>query len=108
MEQLTAPDAKRSRISYIEDRLKRQTSFTKRKAGIMKKAHELSILTGTEVLLIVATDSGSVFSFATTRMKRFFEDDAGKLQKTFPSCLFMTFSGFVLMPDRRSLFSRSS
>lgn len=78
LEQLNnAPEGKRPKISFIQDRVKRQMSFTKRKAGIMKKAHDLSILTGTEVLLIIATDSGSVFSYATSQLKRFFEDETG-------------------------------
>ena len=65
------------KISYIEDRNKRQTSFSKRKAGIMKKAHELSVLTGTDVMLVIASDSGSIFTFTTSKLKPLIEDVDG-------------------------------
>ncbi|ODO00013.1 hypothetical protein I350_06633 [Cryptococcus amylolentus CBS 6273] len=42
------------KIEYISDKSRRHITFSKRKAGIMKKAYELSILTGTQVLLLVA------------------------------------------------------
>jgi hypothetical protein len=66
------------KISYIEDRNKRQTSFSKRKAGIMKKAYELSVLTGTDVMLVIASDSGSIFTFTTPKLKPLIEDPDGR------------------------------
>lgn len=66
------------KISYIEDRNKRQTSFSKRKAGIMKKAYELSVLTGTDVMLVIASDSGSIFTFTTPKLKPLIEDSDGR------------------------------
>ena len=39
---------KKMNIEFIEDRPKRNITFSKRKAGIMKKAFELSTLTGSE------------------------------------------------------------
>ena len=36
-------------IEFIEDKSRRHITFSKRKAGIMKKAYELSTLTGAQV-----------------------------------------------------------
>jgi hypothetical protein len=45
---------------------KRHISFSKRKAGIMKKAYELSTLTGTQVLLLVVSETGLVYTFTVS------------------------------------------
>ncbi|ORZ26235.1 hypothetical protein BCR42DRAFT_315216 [Absidia repens] len=55
-------------IEYIEDIKKRRVTFSKRKAGIMKKAYELSELTGTEVLLLVVSETERVHSFSTSKL----------------------------------------
>ena len=36
-------------MEYIKNKLRRYTTFSKRKSNIMKKAYELSTLTGTQV-----------------------------------------------------------
>ncbi|CAG8714946.1 3252_t:CDS:2, partial [Ambispora leptoticha] len=46
------------KIEYIDDKSRRHITFSKRKAGIMKKAYELSTLTGTQVLLLVVSETG--------------------------------------------------
>lgn len=56
-------------IEFIEDKTRRHITFSKRKAGIMKKAHELSILTGTDVLLLVASETGHIYTFSTRKLK---------------------------------------
>lgn len=56
-------------IKYIDSTPKRHVCFTKRKAGLMKKAYELSVLTGTEVLLVIASAAGSIFTFSTRRLR---------------------------------------
>ena len=45
-------------MAYIDNKIRRYTTFSKRKTGIMKKAYELSTLTGTEVMLLVASETG--------------------------------------------------
>ena len=40
-------------MEYIKNKLRRYTTFSKRKSNIMKKAYELSTLTGTQVQLRV-------------------------------------------------------
>ncbi|RKO96113.1 hypothetical protein CXG81DRAFT_5001, partial [Caulochytrium protostelioides] len=57
------------RIEYIADRARRHITFSKRKTGIMKKAAELSALTGTEVLLVIASETGYVYTYATPKLK---------------------------------------
>ena len=38
------------KMEFIDNKLRRYTTFSKRKTGIMKKAYELSTLTGTQVI----------------------------------------------------------
>ncbi len=52
--------------------------FSKRKSGLMKKAYELSALTGTQVMLLVASETGHVYTFATKKLKPIITSDAGK------------------------------
>jgi len=65
-------------IEYIQDKSRRQITFSKRKAGIMKKAYELATLTGTQVLLLVASESGHVYTFATPKLQPLITEQEGK------------------------------
>ncbi|XP_029154983.1 serum response factor homolog B-like [Nylanderia fulva] len=56
-------------MKYIPEKCRRSVTFSKRKKGIMKKAFELNVLTGTQVLLLVASESGHVYTFATPKLK---------------------------------------
>lgn len=58
---------KKIRIEFIENKLKRQITFSKRKSGMMKKIHELTTLTGTEALLVLVSETGHIYSYATSR-----------------------------------------
>lgn len=60
---------KKVSLKYIESKSKRGVTFSKRKKGIMKKAYELNVLTGTQILLLVASESGHVYTFATPKLK---------------------------------------
>jgi hypothetical protein len=66
------------KMEYIGNKLRRYTTFSKRKTGIMKKAHELSTLTGTQVMLLVASETGHVYAFATNKLKPMIASDAGR------------------------------
>ncbi len=66
------------KIEYIEDKSRRHITFSKRKAGIMKKAYELSTLTGTQVLLLVASETGHVYTFATPKLQPLITKHEGK------------------------------
>ena len=51
----------------------------------MKKAHELATLTGTQVMLLVASETGHVYAFATGKLKPMIASDRGK--ELIQSCL---------------------
>ena len=85
-----APGEKRAgrrkiNIEFIEDKSRRHITFSKRKAGIMKKAYELSTLTGTQVLLLVASETGHVYTFATPKLQPLITKPEGK--NLIQSCL---------------------
>eukprot|EP01095_Lingulamoeba_sp_RSL-Kostka_P003095 TRINITY_DN13_c3_g1_i1.p1 TRINITY_DN13_c3_g1~~TRINITY_DN13_c3_g1_i1.p1 ORF type:complete len:198 (+),score=82.72 TRINITY_DN13_c3_g1_i1:115-708(+) len=65
-------------IEFIEDKSRRQITFSKRKAGLMKKAYELTTLTGTQALLLVASETGHVYTFATPKLQPFVTLPEGK------------------------------
>ena len=73
------------RMEFIQNKLRRYTTFSKRKTGIMKKAHELSTLTGTQVMLLVASETGHVYAFATHKLRQLIGDEPGK--SLIQSCL---------------------
>ena len=56
-------------MAYITNKIRRYTTFSKRKTGIMKKAYELATLTGTEVMLLVASETGKSFGKKTESAK---------------------------------------
>ncbi|XP_058808071.1 serum response factor homolog isoform X2 [Phymastichus coffea] len=66
------------KMEYIDNKLRRYTTFSKRKTGIMKKAYELSTLTGTQVMLLVASETGHVYTFATRKLQPMITSEAGK------------------------------
>lgn len=65
-------------IKFIEDKSRRHITFSKRKAGIMKKAYELSVLTGTQVLLLVVSETGLVYTFTTPKLQPLVTKAEGK------------------------------
>ena len=73
------------KMEFIENKIRRYTTFSKRKTGIMKKAYELSTLTGTQVMLLVASETGHVYTFATDKLQPMITSDAGK--SLIQSCL---------------------
>ncbi|CCF56823.1 hypothetical protein KAFR_0B05280 [Kazachstania africana CBS 2517] len=62
-------ERKKIDIKYIENKTRRHVTFSKRKHGIMKKAFELSVLTGTQVLLLVVSETGLVYTFSTPKFE---------------------------------------
>lgn len=66
------------KIEYIKDKSKRHITFSKRKGGIMKKAYELTTLTGTQALLLIASETGHVYTFATPKLQPLITKADGK------------------------------
>ncbi|GMI87461.1 AGAMOUS-like 7, APETALA1 [Hibiscus trionum] len=52
-------------MKRIENKINRQVTFSKRRAGLLKKAHEISILCDAEVALIVFSHKGKLFEYST-------------------------------------------
>ncbi|CAH7686661.1 hypothetical protein PPACK8108_LOCUS21343 [Phakopsora pachyrhizi] len=72
------PGRRKIDIEFIKDKGKRHITFSKRKAGIMKKAYELATLTGTQLLLLVVSETGIVYTFTTHKLQPIVTDDPGK------------------------------
>jgi len=56
-------------IKFIENKSRRQVTFSRRKRGLMKKAYELTTLTGTQALVLIASETGHVYTFATPKLQ---------------------------------------
>nr|WAO97430.1 MADS-box transcription factor 27 [Lonicera japonica] len=52
-------------MKRIENKINRQVTFSKRRGGLLKKAHEISVLCDAEVALIVFSTKGKLFEYAT-------------------------------------------
>ena len=61
--------ARRGRVELrrIEDRTRRQVRFSKRRAGLFKKAFELAVLCDAEVALLVFSPAGKLYEYSTSR-----------------------------------------
>ena len=57
----------RIEIKKIENVSSRQVTFSKRRAGLMKKAKELAILCDAEVGVIIFSSTGKLYEFASSR-----------------------------------------
>jgi len=56
-------------IKFIDNKSRRQVTFSRRKRGLMKKAYELTTLTGTQALVLIASETGHVYTFATPKLQ---------------------------------------
>ncbi|KAJ1428104.1 hypothetical protein SESBI_09103 [Sesbania bispinosa] len=55
----------RVQLKRIENKINRQVTFSKRRSGLLKKAHEISVLCDAEVALIVFSNKGKLFEFSS-------------------------------------------
>ncbi|XP_073005034.1 MADS-box transcription factor 14-like [Typha latifolia] len=64
----------RVQLKRIENKINRQVTFSKRRSGLLKKAHEISVLCDAEVALIVFSTKGKLYEYATdSRMEKILE-----------------------------------
>ncbi|KAL3526626.1 hypothetical protein ACH5RR_011282 [Cinchona calisaya] len=64
----------RVQLKRIENKISRQVTFSKRRSGLLKKAHEISVLCDAEVALIVFSTKGKLFEYSTeSSMERILE-----------------------------------
>ncbi|EPQ54457.1 SRF-TF-domain-containing protein, partial [Gloeophyllum trabeum ATCC 11539] len=67
------------KIEFIQDKSRRHITFSKRKAGMYPRcAYELSTLTGTQVLLLVVSETGLVYTFTTAKLQPLVTQPEGK------------------------------
>ncbi|GAV56502.1 SRF-TF domain-containing protein/K-box domain-containing protein, partial [Cephalotus follicularis] len=55
----------RVQLKRIENKINRQVTFSKRRSGLLKKAHEISVLCDAEVALIIFSNRGKLFEYST-------------------------------------------
>ncbi|XP_066389298.1 MADS-box transcription factor 15-like [Miscanthus floridulus] len=61
-------------LKRIENKINRQVTFSKRRNGLLKKAHEISVLCDAEVAVIVFSPKGKLYEYATdSRMDKILE-----------------------------------
>ncbi|KAJ0248798.1 hypothetical protein HA466_0158450 [Hirschfeldia incana] len=60
-------------IKRIENLTSKQITFSKRRKGLLKKAHELSVLCDAQVAAIVFSQKGKLYEFASSDMKKMME-----------------------------------
>ncbi|KAK3032534.1 hypothetical protein RJ639_036773 [Escallonia herrerae] len=60
----------RVQLKRIENKISRQVTFSKRRPGLLKKAHEISVLCDAEVALIVFSTKGKLFEYSTDSRQR--------------------------------------
>ncbi|XP_068324234.1 MADS-box transcription factor 14-like isoform X1 [Pyrus communis] len=52
-------------LKLIDNKLRRQVTFSKRRSGLIKKARELSVLCGVEVGLVIFSAKGRLYEFCS-------------------------------------------
>lgn len=62
------PGRRKIEMKLIQDPTKRSVCFSKRKAGLLKKASELGKLTDTQILLVMVNGNGHRYDFSTPAM----------------------------------------
>nr|ABG49519.1 FUL-like protein 2 [Euptelea pleiosperma] len=55
----------RVQLKRIENKISRQVTFSKRRSGLLKKAHEISVLCEADVAVIVFSTKGKLFEYST-------------------------------------------
>ncbi|KAK2357636.1 transcription factor CAULIFLOWER A [Trifolium repens] len=55
----------RVQLKRIENKINRQVTFSKRRSGLLKKAHEISVLCDAEVALIVFSTKGKLYDYSS-------------------------------------------
>ncbi|KAE8668259.1 putative Cysteine proteinases superfamily protein [Hibiscus syriacus] len=64
---------KKIQIKKIDDTSARQVTFSKRRRGLFKKAHELSVLCDAELAAIVFSATGKLFEYSSTSTRQVIE-----------------------------------
>ncbi|KAK4578473.1 hypothetical protein RGQ29_028534 [Quercus rubra] len=63
----------RVELRRIENKINRQVTFSKRRNGLLKKAHELSVLCDAEVALIIFSSRGKLYDYGNVGITKTLE-----------------------------------
>ncbi|XVF49920.1 hypothetical protein PTKIN_Ptkin04bG0054900 [Pterospermum kingtungense] len=64
----------RVQLKRIENKINREVTFSKRRSGLVKKAHEICVLCDAEVALIIFSTKGKLFEYSSdSSMERILE-----------------------------------
>ncbi|KAE9595262.1 putative transcription factor MADS-type1 family [Lupinus albus] len=55
----------RVQLKRIENKTSQQVTFSKRRTGLLKKAHEISVLCDTQIALIMFSTKGKLFEYSS-------------------------------------------
>lgn len=57
----------RVQLKRIENKTSQQVTFSKRRTGLLKKAHEISVLCDAQVALVMFSTKGKLFEYSSER-----------------------------------------
>ncbi|MCD7448948.1 hypothetical protein HAX54_047560 [Datura stramonium] len=87
-------------MKRIENPNSRQVTFTKRRQGLLKKAHELAVLCDAEVAVIVYSSTGKMYEFSSS--SRFMGKDLeGLTVKELQRLEYQQTRGLLAIKDRK-------
>ncbi|MFS7999866.1 putative transcription factor MADS-type1 family [Helianthus anomalus] len=75
-------------LKRIENKINRQVTFSKRRSGLLKKSHEISVLCDAEVALIVFSTKGKLCEYASN--SSFLKLNLCKIHAQFSSIIMMS------------------
>ena len=52
-------------LKRIENKINRQVTFSKRRSGLLKKAHEISVLCDADVALLIFSNKGKLYEYSS-------------------------------------------
>ena len=70
---------------FIRDKEKRRLFFSTKKSRLLNRAYKLSTMTGTQVLVVIQSETGDVYTFATKKFQPVLTSEEGK--ELIRSCL---------------------
>lgn len=83
-------------IKKIENVNSRQVTFSKRRAGLFKKANELAVLCEAELAVIIFSNTGKLFDFASSRFELHVPLFFSFFHFGFSDSIFLCFGGLFL------------
>ncbi|XWS38177.1 hypothetical protein CRYUN_Cryun19dG0107900 [Craigia yunnanensis] len=66
-------------IKLIEDKACRQLTFSKRRAGLLKKAHEISVLCDADIGIIIFSSTGKLSDYCSQQQSLFIPYSMGQI-----------------------------